>query len=30
MKDLCGRQVDYLRISITDLCNYRCQYCMPP
>ncbi len=30
MKDKYGRQVDYLRISITDRCNLRCQYCMPP
>ena len=25
-----GRTVDYLRISVTDLCNFRCIYCMPP
>jgi cyclic pyranopterin phosphate synthase len=25
-----GRNVDYLRISVTDLCNFRCLYCMPP
>ena len=24
------RQVDYLRISVTDRCNFRCGYCMPP
>ncbi len=24
-----GRTVDYLRISITEACNFRCQYCMP-
>ena len=24
-----GRQVDYLRISLTERCNFRCQYCMP-
>ncbi len=24
-----GRQVDYLRISVTDRCNERCLYCMP-
>jgi cyclic pyranopterin phosphate synthase len=24
-----GRQIDYLRISITDRCNERCLYCMP-
>lgn len=29
MHDGCGRTIDYLRLSITDLCNYRCQYCMP-
>ena len=29
MKDECGRTIDYLRISVTDLCNYRCRYCMP-
>lgn len=30
MRDQFGRTVDYLRLSVTDLCNYRCQYCMPP
>lgn len=29
MKDHLGRTIDYLRLSVTDLCNYRCQYCMP-
>ena len=29
MVDQCNRTVDYLRLSITDLCNYRCRYCMP-
>ena len=29
MKDNYGRQIDYLRLSVTDLCNLRCQYCMP-
>ena len=24
-----ARKVSYLRISLTDRCNYRCQYCMP-
>lgn len=24
------RRIDYVRISVTDRCNYRCQYCMPP
>ncbi len=23
-------KIDYLRISITDRCNFRCSYCMPP
>ena len=25
-----GRQLTYLRLSVTDLCNLRCRYCMPP
>ena len=29
MRDHFGRKVNYLRISITDLCNLRCVYCMP-
>ena len=29
MKDKYGREIDYLRISITDRCNLRCVYCMP-
>ena len=29
MKDTHGRTIDYLRISLTDRCNYRCIYCMP-
>lgn len=28
MTDLFGRTIDYLRLSVTDLCNYRCIYCM--
>ncbi len=24
------RTINYLRISVTDFCNYRCTYCMPP
>ncbi len=24
-----GREFTYLRLSITDLCNYRCNYCLP-
>lgn len=30
MQDGLGREVDYLRISVTDKCNLRCRYCMPP
>ena len=29
MKDSFGREINYLRISITDRCNLRCRYCMP-
>lgn len=29
MRDSSGRTIDYLRLSVTDLCNYRCRYCMP-
>ncbi len=29
MKDGFGREIDYLRISVTDKCNLRCKYCMP-
>ena len=28
MLDGFGRKIDYLRISVTDRCNFRCQYCM--
>ena len=24
-----NRQLTYLRLSVTDLCNYRCSYCLP-
>jgi cyclic pyranopterin phosphate synthase len=30
MQDGYGRVIDYLRISVTDRCNFRCSYCMPP
>lgn len=30
MQDLRGRSIDYLRVSVTDRCNLRCVYCMPP
>jgi cyclic pyranopterin phosphate synthase len=29
LADSFGRSHDYLRISLTDACNLRCQYCMP-
>ncbi|RKD31647.1 GTP 3',8-cyclase MoaA [Thermohalobacter berrensis] len=29
MRDSFGRMINYLRISVTDLCNLRCMYCMP-
>ncbi len=29
MKDGFGREIDYMRISVTDRCNLRCVYCMP-
>lgn len=29
MKDLYGRQISYLRLSVTEHCNLRCRYCMP-
>lgn len=29
MRDSHGRNIDYIRISVTDRCNLRCVYCMP-
>ena len=29
LTDSHGRRVSDLRISVTDRCNFRCQYCMP-
>jgi len=29
MIDRWGRKIEYLRISVTDRCNFRCIYCMP-
>ncbi len=29
MQDRYGREIDYMRISVTDRCNLRCVYCMP-
>jgi len=28
--DSYGRRIDYLRVSVTDRCNYHCCYCRPP
>ena len=27
--DKYGRHLNYLRLSVTDRCNFRCYYCMP-
>lgn len=29
LRDAHGRSIEYLRISVTDRCNFRCLYCMP-
>lgn len=29
MKDQYQRNIDYMRVSVTDRCNLRCRYCMP-
>lgn len=29
MEDRFGRRITYLRLSVTELCNLRCRYCMP-
>jgi len=29
LTDRFGRRIDYLRLSVTDRCDLRCQYCMP-
>ena len=29
MLDKYGREITYLRLSVTELCNLRCRYCMP-
>jgi cyclic pyranopterin phosphate synthase len=29
LTDRLQRRVDYLRVSVTDRCNYRCTYCLP-
>ena len=29
MKDRLGREISYMRVSVTDRCDLRCKYCMP-
>ena len=29
MLDSFGRDITYMRVSVTELCNLRCRYCMP-
>ena len=29
LTDPFNRRLSYLRLSVTDLCNYRCNYCLP-
>lgn len=29
MRDPWGREINYLRVSVTDACDLRCRYCMP-
>jgi cyclic pyranopterin phosphate synthase len=29
MRDGFGRRISYLRVSVTDRCNFRCSYCLP-
>ncbi|MFC3123147.1 GTP 3',8-cyclase MoaA [Agaribacter flavus] len=29
LSDNFGRKFEYLRLSITDVCNFRCDYCLP-
>ena len=29
MRDTYGREITYLRLSVTERCNLRCRYCMP-
>ena len=30
LQDRFGRSIDYVRLSVTDRCDFRCVYCMPP
>ena len=29
MRDQFERNINYMRVSVTDRCNLRCVYCMP-
>jgi GTP 3',8-cyclase len=29
LEDAFGRRIEYLRLSVTDRCNFRCVYCLP-
>ena len=29
LRDRFGRRFSYLRLSVTDVCNFRCEYCLP-
>jgi len=29
LQDSFGREFHYLRLSVTDVCNFRCTYCLP-
>lgn len=29
MRDSLGREINYMRLSVTDRCNLHCRYCMP-
>ena len=29
LKDSFGRSFPYIRLSITDVCNFKCGYCLP-
>ena len=29
LTDQFNRRFTYLRLSITEVCNYRCEYCLP-
>lgn len=29
LQDRFGRRFSYLRLSVTDVCNFRCEYCLP-